>query len=657
MGDIVYKVNADGEFVYVNRCVRSLGYDPKELLGQHFSSIVHPDDVERVSRQIVLPRFVGTATGDEEAPKLFDERRSGRRMTRGLEIRLIPKGWHEHKDDDACRVGTAVTVGEVSSAGQYDDEVSERVFLGTVGTIRDVTDHRKTERALREQEVFTRAALDAQKDTFAVFSAEDGGPLWWNRALQEATGISDDDIGTRSILDLHPEEDRNRIARAIADVLDSGSATVEACLCTHVGTHVTYEFSMVLIRDLAGRPKQILSVGRDVSERKRMEEGQIRTEKLECIAVLAAGIAHDFNNTLTGVTGCLSLAKMLSASCPDVQGVLGQAERAAFQAKAQTEQLLTFSKGGEPVTQPTSVSDLIGNSVGLLLSGSRARCDVSVPDDLWAIEADRVKIQAAIDNLLLNAVQAMPRGGTVWISAANTMLAHQNPLSLAAGPYVRICVRDEGVGIPQDLLSRIFDPYFTTKERGSGLGLAASYSVVKKHGGDITVQSEVGVGSMFAICIPAAQGDVMGAETRESTVPHGKAKVLIVDDNEVVRRTATQMLLRIGYEPHAAGDGLEALELCSAAACSGQPFEAAIVDLTVPGDMGGEEILKKLHEIAPDLKGIISSGYSEHPVLAAYRENGFAARLQKPYTLEDIGRTLRDALSGGAYTPPEQPED
>jgi len=369
----------------------------------------------------------------------------------------------------------------------------------------------------------------------------------------------------------------------------------------------------------------------------------LKTQKIESIGTLAGGIAHDFNNLLQGVFGYISMAKLTYDQKEKSLAMLEQAEKALHQSVNLTSQLLTFSKGGKPLKKVIDLRPVIENAVKFALSGSRATAELQFADDLRPADADAGQIGQVVQNLVLNADQAMPEGGAVRISVGNAPVTGL-PHNLAAGNYVMMIIRDSGVGIPQQYLKKIFDPYFTTKEKGSGLGLATSYSIVKNHGGALEVASDIGKGSTFTVYLPASERAVAATVSPAHAACVRSCRVLVMDDEEMVRKVTYQLLTGLGHEVELAGHGEEAISKYRQAMESGRPFDIVILDLTIRGGMGGAETMQKLREIDPGVKAIVSSGYSDDDVVANYRANGFAAFLKKPYDLTGLQATLNELL-------------
>ena len=385
----------------------------------------------------------------------------------------------------------------------------------------------------------------------------------------------------------------------------------------------------------------------DIAERQRSEAERLRFSKLESLGTLAGGIAHDFNNILTAILGNIGLAALDDKIGPRVQDRLAQAEAACLRAQALSQQLITFAKGGAPVKKLLSVAELLTESTVFACVGSPVRCETTFPENLWWIEADPGQIDQVFQNLTINAVQAMPIGGTIKVWAENLTLGTDSGLPLSAGRYIKISLRDQGMGIPAEHLPRIFDPYFTTKQKGSGLGLASAYAIVEKHHGHIAVESKPRVGTTFHIYLPAVEGQVTPQPEGDRELPVGTGKILVMDDEEMVREVLGGMLAHLGYEAEFARDGGEAIEMFVQAQGFGQAFAAVILDLTVPGGMGGKETMARLREIDPQVKAVVSSGYSDDPIMADFQKYGFTAVIAKPYKVAELGKVLNKILIGG----------
>ncbi len=406
------------------------------------------------------------------------------------------------------------------------------------------------------------------------------------------------------------------------------------------------------IRDSKNELCGVVLVFRDITEKQRDEAERRKAETLEQLGLLAGGIAHDFNNLLTAIVGNVSLAAMLLPPSDEMTGRLDDAKNAALRARDLAQQLLTFARGGAPIKKAASIASLIEETVSFSLRGSQSRSALKIAPDLWAAEFDPGQISQVMANLVVNAEQAMPDGGTLHIDCDNFHCTPEAALSipdLAPGEYIRIRVRDEGVGIPEQLLKQIFDPYFTTKPKGNGLGLATTYSIVKNHSGLITVASELHCGSTFTIYLPA------GARTEQVTVieplpvaaepVHGSGRILIVDDEEAIRALVEFTLGRFGYEVVGAESALQGIEFYREALVSDQRFDLVILDLTLPGGMGGKDALRKLIEIDPMVTAIVSSGYAMDATMSRYEDFGFRGVIAKPYEASELSRTVCDVIA------------
>ncbi len=509
------------------------------------------------------------------------------------------------------------------------------------GVIKDITTRKRAEEVLWNSEARFRTLYENAPVLIDGFD-NSGRCTLWNQECEKVFGWTMDEINSQDepLALFYPDPD---IRREVIDSVTSqpGNIFREWHSLTKDGKELTVLWANFQLPD-----GMIINIGHDITERKRLEEEQQRVEKLESVGLLAGGIAHNFNNVLTSILGNISLARTEAAPGSQIHESLEQAEKAALRAKDLTVQLLTFSKGGAPVKKLASLPELLRDIVSFALSSADVKCQFSLPADLWQAEIDQGQVSQVIHNLVINAQQAMPAGGSIEISAENIALSETQSLGrglpVIAGDYIRIAVADHGTGIPRDHLEKIFDPFFTTKPKGSGLGLATSFSIARQHGGHLSVESEPGAGSTFYLYLPASAPK---QDKKEAIEAAGKARILVMSDEKAVRDVAGRMLKYIGYQDiEFAADGAEAIKLYKAALKSGHPFSVAVLDLIIVGGMGGEVTIKKLLKIDPGVKAIVSSGYIDDPVIANYSEYGFSGMVAKPYTLAELGKAVRDVI-------------
>jgi len=403
------------------------------------------------------------------------------------------------------------------------------------------------------------------------------------------------------------------------------------------------ELIKTILKLVATGAAAVLESKRAEAERAQLELQLLQAQKLESLGVLAGGIAHDFNNILTAIMGNISYARMDLEATHSACAPLARAEKAARRAADLARQLLVFAKGGEPVKKVVSLRQIVDDAVALTLSGTNVQAVIDLPPGLNAVNADEGQINQSFHNIIINAVHAMPAGGRLTVSGENVTLATDNCHGLPAGDYVRISFADEGCGIPDEDLKRIFDPYFTNKAGGTGLGLASTYSIIRKHNGQISVSSTPGSGTTLTILLPALS-ETFTEPVEAEYVPlnaHGNDAILVMDDDEMVRDLAAITLKRFGYAVSVCMNGSEAIALYRAARDEGKPFSLVIMDLTIPGGMGGIEAARQIRAIDPDAHLIVSSGYSDDPVMANYTDYGFCASMEKPYRVEDISAILQ----------------
>jgi PAS domain S-box-containing protein len=524
-------------------------------------------------------------------------------------------------------------------------------FAGYIGSCYDITDLKKAEKALEAEK--ERLAVTLRSIGDAVIAADiSGNIILLNQEAERLTGWSQSEATAKPVAEVFQILERTThspLENPLNQVLQVGQM-VELPHTSILQPRHRQELLVAVqaspLREKDGQLIGAVLVFRDVTQKEKINAELFRSGKLESLGIMAGGIAHDFNNILTVIMGNLSLTKLYANPGGKIHTMLEEAERASAQAKDLTQQLLTFARGGAPVKKPILINGILKDAATFALHGTSLQLIFEIPSNLWPVDADDGQLSRAIQNLVINAVQASPSKERIIIKAENFRVLHDISPQLDAGNYIHVSIQDFGTGISPDFLPRIFDPYFTTKKQGSGLGLAVVYSVVKGHNGHVRVESELGAGTTVHLYLPALeQLLVEPPPVVEAPVTHsGKPRILVMDDEALIRRLAVRVLHHLGYEAETAQDGAEAIELYVAAKASGKPFDAVVMDLTVPGGMGGEEALRRLLALDEEVKAIVSSGYSHDPVMANYQYYGFKAVVTKPYGVEQLGSVLLQVL-------------
>jgi PAS domain S-box-containing protein len=542
--------------------------------------------------------------------------------------------------DYDVKVSDLVSGGEIGELGMSFDDMAQRLK-------QDITEQKEAEERLKQSEEKFYAAFRISPDAINISKIDDGKFITVNEAFTSLLGYSEEEVIGESSVSLGiwvNTEDRTKFAEQLKEL---GSVK------NHEAKHRRKDGALLTVL-LSSRVVEIdgeqcaLTIIRDITEREIIREELIKMQKLESIGVLAGGIAHDFNNILTGIMGNISFAKMRIAESEEAYGLLTNAEKASQRAAVLAKQLLVFSKGGQPFKKPILLHKVLRETISLVLSGSNVKGRVDIPEPLHTVEADEGQLSQAFHNIIINALHSMPMGGRLIVSGENVTLTRDNMAGLPAGDYVKLSFMDEGCGIEEKDLKKIFDPYFTTKPGGSGLGLASAYAIVSKHGGQLSVNSVVGKGTTFTIHLPSLgmRGDIMDKKISTPAVNQRSGAILVMDDDEMVRDLAAITLERSGYQVKCCADGKEAISLYRGAKDTGTPFSAVIMDLTIPGGIGGVEVARRILEFDPAARLIVSSGYSDDPVMSNFKDYGFCAAMEKPFKANDITEILAGVSKG-----------
>lgn len=567
------------------------------------------------------------------------------------------------------RPGVIAIISDITSLKQAEQTIAEQYseiqsqYERLAGLNRELTDAQEAQIRLNErlgEEKEQLAAILKSINDAVIATDIQGRIIMMNVAAEHLTGRKQEealDLEVKELLGLPPDTfpANGGDITSIAEYSGKPFMTSSPVRLKYGdGSECDVEIAGAPLHPPGGGKQGMVFAVRDITAKIKLEKEIQKAGKIESIGLLAGGIAHDFNNLLTAIIGNLSLLRtILDKNDPKSAPVIDRIEQASVKAVNLTRQLLTFSRGGEPVKKQASIRDLLYENIDFLLSGSAVTPRFDIEKGLWPVEVDANQIVQVIHNLVINAIQAMPDGGELVISAVNLDCIQWLPLS--EGRYIRITFTDQGLGIPRHNLVRVFDPYFSTKEKGNGLGLSICYSIVKKHGGHIEVESVENKGTSFHIYLPASEGEVAFRKKRSRVPKRLRGRILVMDDEKSVREVAEGLLTHLGLDVVCVNEGGAAVEQYRQAKEEGNPFSAVIMDLTVSGGTGGKEAINSLLAYDPKAVALVSTGYSKDIVIGSYREYGFSGVLSKPYTLEDLARVLSEVLHTAETDPASSP--
>ncbi|NLE02863.1 MAG: PAS domain S-box protein [Fibrobacter sp.] len=643
MSDAMFVVNTERRIEIVNNALLTmLGYSEQELIGNGPEKLILQLDNSNDS----LTRFLKNG--------VVTDLRANFRKKNGNTI-PVSLSWSVLHDREK-RLRGIVFIGRDISERERDrlslqnarNELEKRVELRTA-ELEKINELLTKE--IREREVIEKN-LASQKENLAVTlrsiadgvisASVNGDILFLNNAAEHITGWSAQDAIGKKIDQIY------KVSKVVSkDSAEISTSQEKMQLISKSGSVYIISESVAPIIGSEGEVLGNVYIFKDISDREILEEELFRARKLESVNLLASGLAHDFNNILTGIITNLFIAKMNCKIEDEIYQIITNAEKAAFRASSLTKQLISFSKDCNASDKEiTSIKSLIEESVGFYLSGSKSDYRLEFGEQLWNVEVDRAQIDQVLNNLIINADQAMPNGGIITVKAENIILDDTRNLPLKSGNFVKVSIVDEGDGIPPENLQRIFDPYFTTKKEGNGLGLSSAFTIIQKHGGHISVNSHQGKGSVFSIFLPALMtSESSDGNTGINELQRGKGKILVLDDEEVIRKSADRLLSHLGYKVYIAHEGAVALDLYKAAMNNDAPFDVLILDLTIPGGKGASDIIDDILTLNSNAKVIVSSGYSNDEVMVNFKSYGFSAAISKPYNVEDLSRLLQDLIS------------
>lgn len=615
LNDWVWEVDENGVYTYVSPAVRQLiGYEPEEIIGKTPFDLMGSTEAERVH-------------------KIFEQHTKEKSAFK----HIINANTHKNGQE---------VILETSGQAIIDEG---GIFRGYRGVDRDITQRQRAEETIQAEKERLSVTLRSIGD--AVITTDIKGKiLFLNRVAEQLTGWANEEAkgkDSTQVFHIINERTGQKCVSPVQRVLELGriiGLANHTALIAKDGSIHSIADSGAPIRDQKSNIIGVVLVFRDITNERKTEEELLKIRKLESVGVLAGGIAHDFNNLLSAILGNIELAHLRVAKGDiKTQSLLEDAQKAIKRATKLTGQLLTFSKGGVPIKEKTSLVNLITESADFVLHGSNVIGNYTVPDDLWMVDVDSGQIGQVIQNIVINGKHAMPEGGTISIQCSNIQdAAVETLLSVDRGNYVCIIIRDTGVGIPKDIINKVFDPYYSTKQEGSGLGLAICHSIINKHDGHIIVDSSTEKGTTFTIYLPAmcSHHNTLPEKQKKPASSIKALRIMIMDDEKMIRDVTKSQLLVLGHEPILVNEGLQAINRYQELQDLGTPVDLVIMDLTIPGGMGGQEAAKRLLQLVPDAKIIVASGYSNDPIMADYTRYGFCASVTKPYDLKQLNNAI-----------------
>lgn len=566
------------------------------------------------------------------------------KTNRLLELMRCPNLGAERFDDR-----TLLELDPIGTMAESFSQVLDHLREMNDNLQTEIDERRKTEEALREKEELFRTVTEFASD-WVFWRNRGGGMVYVAPACEPISGYTPEDFyGDPGLLFrmVHPGDRDAWTAHCHSSDESGVPGEIEFRILTKDGETRWLSHTCRPVFNEKGVSLGVRGSNRDITRDKKLEGEVLTARKLEAIGVLAGGIAHDFNNLLTVIVGNVSLLKHIMAGNSAAQARLEEAEKASLKARDLTQRLITFAGGGAPVRETISIVGLVKEVCELAVRGANVRCETFFAEGLPPVNVDKGQIRQVLGSIIVNACEAMPDGGAIMIRATCAS-GKGNALSGPAEEFVEIALEDQGGGIAEEHLRNVFDPFFTTKKKKSGLGLASAYSIVQQHGGQITVESRVGKGTVFTVRLPSSRVEAASESTDARPVADAeKKKILVMDDDNMLRAVVVDILDTIGYAGVAVSDGLEAIEAYRRAKETGDPYAALIMDLTVPGGMGGAEAMEKIIEIDPGARGIVSSGYSTNPVMSDHERYGFRGVIAKPYRIQELREVIEKVIIEG----------